>query len=203
MTTLIGGAIQGPSAADIREQVRQSIQSAVQGAREAAMEAHQERLDDALQQLKEAEVQMRNARTADQIGAAKQALNSAKEEIDAAKAQLDAARNIPAIAQTIQPPLMPRDIIPPQAVDIAIGFFVMVAVILVGRPLSKAFGRRIERNAQAAVATTSTEQLNRIEQAVEAMAIEVERISESQRFMAKLQNVPLADHAALQSGERR
>ena len=32
-----------------------------------------------------------------------------------------------------------------------------------------------------------TEQLQRIEQAVDAMAIEIERISESQRFMAKLQ----------------
>jgi hypothetical protein len=32
------------------------------------------------------------------------------------------------------------------------------------------------------------EQLQRIEQAVDAMAIEVERISESQRFMAKLQH---------------
>ena len=31
-------------------------------------------------------------------------------------------------------------------------------------------------------------QLQRIEQAVEAMAIEVERISESQRFMVKLQS---------------
>jgi hypothetical protein len=202
MTTVIGGAMQGPSADQIREQVRRSIQNAVQGAREATMEMRQERFDDALQQLKEAEVQMRSARTPDQVGAAKQALTAAKGEIDAAKAQLDAARNNPMIAQTIQPPMMPRDIVPPQAVDIAIGFFVMVAVILVGRPLSKAFGRRIERSASAAVAATSTEQLTRIEQAVEAMAIEVERISESQRFMAKLQNAPLTDKA-LSSGERR
>ena len=202
MTTVIGGAIQGPTADQIREQVRQSIQNAVQGAREAAVEAHQERLDDAVEQLKQAEAQMRHARTADQIGAAKQALNAAKDELNAAKLEMDAARNSPMIAGTLQPPMMPHDIIPQQAVDLALGFFAMIAVIMVGRPLSKAFGRRIERNAQAAVTTTSAEQLTRIEQAVEAMAIEVERISESQRFMAKLQNVPLSDQA-LQSGERR
>jgi hypothetical protein len=202
MTAVLGDAIQGPTADQIREQVRQSIQNAVQGAREAAVEAHQERFDDAVEQMKQAESQMRHARTADQVGAAKQALTAAKEELDAAKAQLDAARNSPMIAQTIQPPIMPHDFIPQQAVDLALGFFAMVAVILVGRPLSRAIGRRIERSAQPAVATTSTEQLTRIEQAVEAMAIEVERISESQRFMAKLQNVPLTDQA-LSSGERR
>jgi exonuclease VII large subunit len=202
MTTVIGGAIQGPSAAEIREQVRQSIQNAVQGAREATLEMRQERFDDAIQRLHDAESKMRVAHTNDQIFAAEQSLNAAKEELNAAKSQLDAARNSPTIAQTVQPPMMPMDIIPPQAVDIAIGFFVMVAVILVGRPLSKAFGRRIDRSAQTTVAPTSVEQLTRIEQAVEAMAIEVERISESQRFMAKLQNAPLADQA-LQSGERR
>jgi hypothetical protein len=35
-----------------------------------------------------------------------------------------------------------------------------------------------------------SEQLERIEQAVEAMSIEIERISESQRFLTKLQERP-------------
>ena len=78
---------------------------------------------------------------------------------------------------------------PPQVVDISIAFFVMCAVMVIGWPLARAFGKRLERRGDVpAVAAGTSEQLKRIEQAVEAMSIEVERISESQRFMAKLQN---------------
>ena len=78
---------------------------------------------------------------------------------------------------------------PPQIVDISIAFFIMCAVMVIGWPLARAFGKRLERRSDMPAVTAGTsEQLNRIEQAVEAMAIEVERISESQRFIAKLQN---------------
>lgn len=91
------------------------------------------------------------------------------------------------------------NLIPPQAVDIAMGFFIMVAVMVVGWPISRAFGRRLERRGTepAAIPHVITEQLQRIEQAVDAMSIEVERISESQRFMAKLQQQSGADQMAL------
>lgn len=98
-----------------------------------------------------------------------------------------------------------EDVIPPQAVDISIAFFIMLAVIIIGWPLARAMGRRLERRADmpalpdAAIAG----QLQRIEQAVEAMSIEIERISESQRFMAKLQGGAVADRSALGGGERR
>jgi len=79
--------------------------------------------------------------------------------------------------------------IPPQVVDISIAFFIMCAVMVIGWPLARAFGKRLERRGDVpALSAGATQQLNRIEQAVEAMAIEVERISESQRFLAKLQN---------------
>jgi hypothetical protein len=86
----------------------------------------------------------------------------------------------------------PRDVqnmIPPQVVDMSIAFFMMVAFIVVGFPIARAFGRRIDRRSQVAALDSGTmEQLQRIEQAVDAMSIEVERISESQRFMARLQH---------------
>jgi hypothetical protein len=79
--------------------------------------------------------------------------------------------------------------IPPQVVDISIAFFIMCAVMVIGWPLARAFGKRLERRGDVpAVNAGTSQQLNRIEQAVEAMAIEVERISESQRFLAKLEN---------------
>src|SRR4051812_42399626 len=98
-----------------------------------------------------------------------------------------------------------EDLIPPQVVDMTIAFFIMLAVIIIGLPVARAFGRRLERRADPvslpdpAVAG----QLQRIEQAVEAMSIEIERISESQRFIAKLQNGAAAERSALHAGERR
>ncbi len=81
--------------------------------------------------------------------------------------------------------------------DISIAFFVMCAVVVIGWPLARAFGKRIERRSAepAQVSAQITEQLQRIEQAVDTMAIEIERISESQRFMAKLQNQDAAERA--------
>jgi len=98
----------------------------------------------------------------------------------------------------------PDVVIPKQAVDVAIGFFVMCAVMIIGWPLARAFGRRLERSGPAAtISPVVAEQLQRIEHTVEAMAIEVERISESQRYLTKLQSAPPSEHAALESGERR
>jgi hypothetical protein len=97
------------------------------------------------------------------------------------------------------------DVIPPQLVDISIAFMIMLAVIIIGWPLARAMGRRLERRADtpsipdAAIAG----QLQRIEQAVEAMSIEIERISESQRFMAKLQSASTPERSVLNADERR
>jgi hypothetical protein len=97
----------------------------------------------------------------------------------------------------------PPNMIPPQVVDLAYGFFFMVAAIVIGAPLSRAFSRRLERGTQAAALSPGvSEQLQRIEQAIDAMALEVERISEAQRYLTKLQ-VAHAEPGALPSGERR
>jgi hypothetical protein len=92
-------------------------------------------------------------------------------------------------AQTIHvPSTMQHEGIPPQAVDLAMGFFIMCAVIVIGWPIARALGRRIDRPRTTTPLDSGLgEQLQRIEQAVEAMSIEVERISEAQRFMTKLQ----------------
>jgi hypothetical protein len=77
--------------------------------------------------------------------------------------------------------------IPPEAVDLAKAFFFTVAVIALGIPLIRAFTRRIDRpSLPASTSADVTAKLERIEQAVEAIAIEVERIAEAQRFSARL-----------------
>ena len=67
------------------------------------------------------------------------------------------------------------------------GFFVTVIVIVIGFPLVRSYTRRKELEAQRAPADPEADRrLQRIEHAIEAMAIEVERISEGQRFVTKL-----------------
>jgi hypothetical protein len=77
--------------------------------------------------------------------------------------------------------------IPPQAESISIAFFITVAAIIIGLPIMRAIARRIERGTPPpAVPQEVRDQLQQINQSVEAIAIEVERISEGQRFTTKL-----------------
>jgi hypothetical protein len=95
----------------------------------------------------------------------------------------------PGGAYTGQPDAFGPDAIPKEAVDISIAFFIMCAVMVICWPIARALGKRLERRSDVpAVSPGMPEQLHRIEQAVDAMSIEIERISESQRFMAKLQS---------------
>lgn len=86
---------------------------------------------------------------------------------------------------TIQPPFDPQNMIPPQAVDISIAFFIAMAFIIVGLPLARAFARRMDRRGESGSASEIMPRLDRIEQAVEAIAIEVERVSEGQRYTTR------------------
>jgi hypothetical protein len=72
--------------------------------------------------------------------------------------------------------------------DVAIAGIVFGTLGAIGFPLARAFARRIEggRAVSSAVPGDVAERLERIERAVEAVALEVERISEGQRFVTKL-----------------
>ena len=86
-------------------------------------------------------------------------------------------------------PPMPTNDMPPAVFDIVIFFFITVAVIVIGLPLARALGRRLDRKPyKQAVDPGVTAQLQRIENTVESMSIEIERISEAQRYMARLQS---------------
>jgi hypothetical protein len=177
---------------ELRDQIRQTIVTAQDAAREAQVEARN--------QARDAQNQARDAQ--------RQARDAANQARDAAN-QLREEAGLPAVAQggshTIQLDDFPNNVIPPQVVDISIAFFVMCAIMVIGWPLARAFGRRLERSGPAATAIPAGmgDQLQRIEQAVEAMSIEIERISESQRFLTKLQSANTPEHAALPASERR
>jgi hypothetical protein len=67
----------------------------------------------------------------------------------------------------------------------------IVGIIFVGFPLSIAFARLLWRRAThaappASLVADTTRRFDRLEQSVDAIAIEVERISENQRYLTKL-----------------
>lgn len=113
-------------------------------------------------------------------------VNAQREAMEAQREAANAAR----VAQgtTVQPfphfPTDPMVLGPPEGVVIiAVVFLVACALTIVGLPLARAFARRMDRKGAVAPERPDVSaRLERIEQAVEAVAIEVERISESQRF---------------------
>lgn len=77
--------------------------------------------------------------------------------------------------------------VPPRAANISIAFFLTIAIIAIGIPIARAIGRWIDRRPTAPqIPSQVTAQLNQLAQAVDAIAIEVERISEGQRFTTRL-----------------
>lgn len=67
------------------------------------------------------------------------------------------------------------------------GFFFTTIVLGLGIPLVRAYVRRKEiEGARPRLEPGVDDRLERIEHAIEAMAVEVERISEGQRFVTRL-----------------
>ena len=99
----------------------------------------------------------------------------------------------------------PGEIIPPEAVDISLAFFFTIAAIIIGLPIARAFARRMDRKGGVAhVPSEVSDQLAHLNQAVDAIALEVERISEGQRFTTRLLSEQRdAAHQTLPSGANR
>ena len=72
----------------------------------------------------------------------------------------------------------------------------IVPITAIGWPLARAYARRMERGAAERIPSEVTARLERMEQAIDSIAVEVERISEGQRFTTKL----LSERAASSSG---
>jgi hypothetical protein len=122
-------------------------------------------------------------------------------ELDKAIADADAqvakAAAVPGAA--IDPPEPPRTG-PPEEAFVLGGMFIVVVFL----PLSIAFARRIWRRSAKVITTIPkelTERMTRVEQIVEASAIEIERIGEGQRFMTRIFTEGNASHGALSAGQ--
>lgn len=73
------------------------------------------------------------------------------------------------------------------AIVVPLGGMFMIITLAVGIPLVRAMGKRWEVQArQPRGDPESAQRLAHIEQAIDAMAVEIERISEGQRFVTRL-----------------
>ncbi|HSA57563.1 MAG TPA: hypothetical protein VLE53_17755 [Gemmatimonadaceae bacterium] len=174
-----------PNPQNLEQQIEQTVEQAVQEALEAVA----------------------GARTGAEAGAARDlARERAREALARVRDELEAARAGARPEVRVQFPMGPPDTIPPQAVDMAYAFFATIAFIAVGLPLARAFARRMDRRSAPAPADLGP-RLDRIEQAVEAVAIEVERISENQRYATKviteLRGLPASQPAGWQGSNAR
>lgn len=106
-------------------------------------------------------------------------------EIQIASVETDVAEAAGLPGATLEPPSPPRSG-PPEE------FFVLsgLALVIFGIPISIAFARRIWRKAAGVTVATLppelTQKMTEIERGMDAIAVEVERIGEGQRFVTQL-----------------
>lgn len=108
---------------------------------------------------------------------------SVEQQLAQADAAVARAAAIPGAVQPPPPP--PRRLGPPEEVFVLAGIFMFVVVL----PLVIAYARRIWRRGAATVAAIPQEiyeRFSRLDQAIDSVAIEVERIGEGQRFLTRL-----------------
>ena len=182
----------------------QDVQAAQREAAQQVQQAQQQAQRELQQAQREVQQAQREAQQAQQEAqrAAQQAQREAQQAVRQMQAELarSSAREGQAVPFPPLPPGGPQ--VPEGAVIISVAFFIMCAVIAIGVPLVRAFTRRMDkRNAAVAGPDAETrDRLERIEQAVDAIAVEVERISEGQRFTTKviseLRGLPQPDPAA-------
>ena len=162
----------------------QALQQA-QAAREQALQQAQSARDEALTQQRQAQQEAQNAQRE-----AQREMERAQREIQRAVRDAQRAAREGQSGQPVMFPPFPGGgpQIPEGAVIMSVAFFIMCAVIAIGLPLARAFGRRMDKRSVAAAGADpdTRNRLERIEQAVDAIAVEVERISEGQRFTTRI-----------------
>jgi prefoldin subunit 5 len=111
-----------------------------------------------------------------------QRISAIDKQIGESEARIASAAAVPG-AVVKEPPVQREG--PPEEVFVLGGMFIVIVLL----PLSIAMARRIWRRGVATITSLPAElmeRLTRLEQGVDAIAVEVERIGEGQRYMARL-----------------
>jgi hypothetical protein len=88
----------------------------------------------------------------------------------------------------------------PDGTWVPIVLFASAPIIAIGYPIARAFAKRMESGPRdPQIPSDVSARLERMEQAIDSIAVEVERISEGQRFTTKLlaERAPTAAPGAL------
>ena len=90
--------------------------------------------------------------------------------------------------QIVIPSDFVRNAVPQGAVEISIAMFVTIGIVIVMLPFARAVARHVEHKSTALYGGTHhlSPQIEQLQQSVDAMAVELERITEAQRFQSKL-----------------
>lgn len=156
----------------LQERIEETVQRAIQQAEKAGGTPGMS--DDAKQNLKE------------EIRAAIDAAREASAE-NGSGPRIVFSDGGPHGGGTISLPNGTDGIIPPQVPQMMSILGITLVCCVVGLPIARAFGRWLDRRGNAQpVNQEVTSRLAAIEQAVESVAVEVERISEGQRFTARV-----------------
>jgi hypothetical protein len=194
--TIVGGGDGGPTAVyraqvAMRKELGDQLERLQDTRRELASNLSEEGMSSSARTGIEARIAATDARIA--------ALDKQIADADAKVAQ---AAGIPG-AVVEEPPPQFNNNGPPEEAFVIGGLFIVCAVL----PISIAFARRIWRRSAAAVTALPQEmmdRLTRLDQAVDAIAVEVERIGEGQRFMTRvLAEKPAAAAALGTAAEQR
>jgi len=125
-------------------------------------------------------------------------ISALDKQVAAADAQVAAAAAVPG-AVVPPPPIVHHG--PPDEVFVLGGIFMLVVLM----PLSIAYARRIWRRGAAVVSAVPRElmeRITRLDQAVDSIAVEVERIGEGQRFVTRLLSERAPEAIALPQREK-
>ena len=147
------------------------------------LENLENRREDLSQQLREPMVTGADKKGIEQrIVEVDQRISSLEKQIAESEAQVARQAGVPG---AVQPPQQIRRDGPPEEVFVLGGMFIIIVLL----PLSIAMARRIWRRGVSTITSLPaelTQRLTRLEQGMDAVAVEVERIGEGQRYMARM-----------------
>ncbi|MBM3908939.1 MAG: hypothetical protein FJ363_12800 [Gemmatimonadetes bacterium] len=168
---MVGTQQKAPSEAQIREQVQSAVQQAVQAARDAQAQAQQAG------------------------GAAPQASGAPTAPVALPPVPDGGGRVIidrQGDRTVITSAALPPDVMPlaTMAQETALGLMGLIAAMVILGPIVRMIARRSDRRTEIKAAGEHSQilqqQILQLQQSVDAMSLEVERISEAQRFQTKL-----------------
>lgn len=113
-------------------------------------------------------------------------LEAANERLESLQSQLDRVVSGEQQAFIEVPPRAPNNDIPHGVRNIVEMVVVAGVMIALGLPLIRVLARRLEPRPKGNAADDTSPRLDRLEQAMDAVAIEVERVSEGQRYTNKI-----------------